>query len=369
MSIAESAFDSIVGRIKYYFKNHGYTKDVKIYNNLGVAVNDHTEEGSDAVISALYGVYRQQSSQVSAMTDSLHMVTGSAILEFLVDAMPAEDGTFPDVDLIAGLLHDCSNDITGDWYETTADAPSDGDGRITCSIFPAVSLPTVGFYQEASSNWGAFVPVSVQLNFVAVQGAMPPSGVNLAIDGVDIPTFDLVVSRSKSATTDVHASSTNGATSNSEESSTLEIQFSCPAHMDHAKWLLDDLIGGKTNTPHCVTLSVSHPGISGGDSWYGTYLMSTAKAQMTKSAGAAVGLNCNLLELDPKAVQITDPTRWRKAELTASGKTASLLMSAGYWHIFWGDGSSSSHVANSGDYIKHTYPSDGVYTVIYYKWE
>lgn len=366
MSIAESAFDSMVGRIKYYFQTHGYKKPMKIYNNLGVAVNDHTEEDSDEVISALYGVYRQQSSQVSAMTDSLHMVTGSAILELLVDAMPAEDGTFPDVDLIDGLLHDCSNDITGDWYETVTDG---ANGSFTsCAVFPVVSLPTVGMYQEASSNWGAFVPVSVQLYFTAVQGAMPPSGVKLAIDGVEIPTIELVLGRTKAATSDVKSTSVNGSTENSEESSTFEVQFSTPAHYFTASGIIEELLTGAPNVPHCVQIGISHTSIQGAPTWTNTYLMSIAKSQLTKNAGATVGINCNLLELAPEAAQIKDADRWKKSNVTATDGLGYLLVKDAVWCIFWGDGTSQVVDATGGvEDIEHQYPADGVYTVIRYK--
>lgn len=371
MSIAESAFDSIVGRIKSYFKTHGYKKPMKIYNNLGVAVNDHTEEDSDEVISALYGVYRQQSSQVSAMTDSLHMVTGSAILEFLVDAMPAEDGTFPDVDLIAGLLHDCSNEITGDWYETTT--TSGDDGSISCSVFPVVSLPTVGIYQEASSNWGAFVPVSVQLYFTAVQGAMPPSGVKLAIDGVEIPTIELVLGRTKAATSDVKSTSWNGSTENSEESSTFEAQFSTPAHYFTASGIIEELLNGGTNVPHHVQIGISHTSIQGAPTWSNTYLMSIAKSQLTKNAGATVGINCNLLELAPEAAKIKDADRWKRIEVPAPEGIPRIelseYLSNSLWGVFWGDGTYKQYDLREDPYIGHVYEKFGNYTAVCFKLE
>lgn len=369
MSIAQSAFDSMVGRIKYYFKTHGYTKTVKIYENLGVAVNDHTKEDSDEVISALYGVCRQQSSQVSAMTDSLHMVTGSAILEFLVDAMPAEDGTFPEVDQIASLLHDCSNDISGDWYETNSEYGGEG-GVTSCAVFPVVSLPTVGIYQEASSNWGAFVPVSVQLYFTAVQGAMPPSGVKLAIDGVEIPTMELVLGRTKAATSDVKSTSVSGATENSEESSTFEVQFSTPAHYFTTSGIIDELLSGAPNVPHCVQIGISHTSIQGAPTWSNTYLMSIAKSQLTKNAGATVGINCNLLELSPEAAKIKDTNRWGKTEITVTNGVGYLFTKDAVYCIFWGDGTTEIFDSSGGaDEAEHHYKSDGVYTAVYYKLE
>lgn len=361
MTIAKRAFDSMIGRIKYYFKTNGYTKSIIVHSELGEAEVDANGK------TALYGVCRQQTSQVSVLADQLHTVTGSAILDFWVDAVKDEDGNYAELGEIVRLLHECSNDITGDWYEINTIYGDHGENT-SCAMLPIVSLPTVGTYQEESSNWGAGVPVSVQLFFTAVQGAMPPSGVRLIIDGVEIPTIDLVVSRSKSASTDVRAISTTGSTANSEESSTVEIQFSTPANYITTSDMIGEMLSGGTNIPHCVVVSVAHTSISNAPRWTKAYLMSFAKSQLTKTAGATVGINGNLLEIDLEVAKVPGEGGWQKRTVQASNKVGELVIGYGYTCVYWGDGTSDYIYSESGESITHTYPSEGTYNAIMYNW-
>lgn len=368
MNVAQRALDSIVGRIKYYFKTNGYTKPVVIYKELGICVEDEGVDGN--VVSVLNGIYRQQTSQVSVLADHLHTVTGSAILDLLVDAVPDESGAFPEVDQIVQLLHECSNDITGDWYETNTKYDGEG-GNISSAVLPIVSLPTVGVYQEASSNYGAYIPVSVQLYYTAVQGAMPPSGVQLTIDGVKIPTIDLVISRTKTATTDLRANSVTSSTANTEEASTVEIQFSTPAHYFTSTDLITELLKGGTNIPHCVMLNVEHPNITGLPSRSGIYLMSFAKSQLTKTAGATIGINANLLELDTDiaSASIVTPGAWQTKIISAENGSGSITIGSGDTCVYWGDGTAVHYYSNAGETVTHTYRESGTYTAVTYRWE
>ncbi|MBQ8288097.1 MAG: hypothetical protein IJX76_04915 [Clostridia bacterium] len=362
MSVYNTILDNIWGRISYYLRSNGYTKTIKLYNNLGIAYNDYKAENSDTIHSAVYGVYRNQSSQINAVSEGLNMLTGAAVIDLLVDAYPEEDGHFPEVEALVGLLNGCAGQITGLYFDYYVE----NDGPY--AVLPVMSMPTVGTYQEESSNFGAFVPISVQINFTALRGAMAPSTITLKMDGEVIPTTDLVISRTKTSTADVQAQSSTGSTVNSDESSTIEIQLACPAQSGATDTMLDELIDGGTNQPHCVVLEKTQYG----KTKLQCYLMEIAKTQLTKASNATIGLNCNLLELDAQTADIPYQSAWSRTTVTASGAnhSASIPLYAGTWCVFWGDGTSSGPLVTSGaQNVTHNYSTDGIYTVIYYKWE
>lgn len=358
-------FDTVIDRIKDFFYTNGYAKDVKIYQTLGAAANDYRDAQSGKIVSVLYGVYRQQSSQISTVADALHMVTGAGVIDFIVDVPSPKEGEHPELDEIMALLRGCATAITGDWFEASMADPADSSKTVQCAVMPVVSLPVEGYYQEESSNWGAYIPVSIQISFTAIQGGIVPSKLKIDIDGKRIPVTDMVIARTKAATTDVHVHSANGSTGNSDESTTLEIQLACPAQYSTTGFIMDELIGGGTNIPHCVT-------VGGNDAIPAkAYLMEIAKAQLTKSATAALGFNVNLLELDIQSADFAVSDRWQTAELSASASnscTASIKPGAGKWCIFWGDGSSDGPKTFDGDAtISHKYQFAGSYKAVRYK--
>ncbi|MBQ7828638.1 MAG: hypothetical protein IJ386_10300, partial [Clostridia bacterium] len=277
------------------------------------------------------------------------------VIDFLIDAVPADGGTFPDVTEIVGLLNDCAGQITGQYGSIT-------ESGVTYAVLPVMSPATVGAYQEESSNWGAYVPVSVQIAFTALEGAVAPSSVQIYIDGAKMPTTELVLSRTKTSTADVAANSLNGETTTAEESSTFEVQLACP-YTSYTKSVLYSLYGSeRTNTGHCVIVRDTDLGSDQ------CYLMSFAKVVMTRQNNAIVGLNANLLELSANTARLPASDGWDSRTVTVSSlDTVKETFSSGTWALFWGDGTSQIVDASSGSVtVSHTYNIDGVCKIVYY---
>lgn len=348
----------ILDRIKTYLRGSGYTKTIQIYDNAGIAVNDYVEDNSDTVVSKLYGVYRNQTSQISTVSDALNMLTGTAVIDLLVDAVPDEDGKFPEVSELVALLNDCAGQVTGQYVSITEDG-------VSYAVLPVMSPAAVGTYQEESSNWGAYVPVSVQIAFTALEGAVLPSEMQIYVDGYKIPITDMVLSRVATSTADVPSNSVRGSTVCTEDSTTFEVQLSCP-YMQTASSMASLYFGydlyGKAypaNYAHCVIIR---------DEMYPArdiaYLMSVAKVTLTRQSGAVVGLNVNMLELSPEAAYYGEQEGWTTKTATVSdgGSYTVSLGTNKPCAVFWGDGSSTITTVSAS----HTYTTGGTYTVAIY---
>lgn len=351
----DTVMQSIIESVQAYLIDNRYTKPLHIYDSIGMAFTDYVQEGSNTVVSKLYGVYRNQTSQISTVSDGLNMLTATAVIDLLVDAIPEDDGSFPEVNELTALLNECAALITGQY------ASIEEDGTIY-AVLPVMSPATVGDYQEDSSNWGSYVPVSVQIAFTALEGALAPSAVKLEIDGKQIPLAELVISRTKAATTDVNANAVYGTTTSSYDSTTFEVQFAAPASYGKTNGILAELMSARANTPHCVVIGGEHASLP-----KQCYMMELAKIQLTRRNNETVGINGNLLELDPEAIT-TVRNEWWTTTLTASesGTASVTLSSAGEWCIFWGDGTSTGPLTiSSSKSISHYYSYPGSYKVYY----
>lgn len=354
----EIVIDGVIADIKSQLKAEGYNKDVVIYKTIGAAELDHLSNG--VFVSKLYGVYRNSVSQISTVSDGLNMLTGSAVIDFIVDAIRDDDGGFVEVDRFVSAINNAAGKITGQYTSLT-------DDGATYAILPVMSPATVGAYQEESSNWGAYLPVSVQVAFTALEGAVSPSEVILYIDSVRVPTTDLVISRTKSSTADVMSSSANGSTVNTDDSSTLEMRFSAPAIPALTGAITAELYNGGVNIPHVVV--IKDRTLSGAINK--CYLMEFANIQQTKQHGATVGINVNLLELNQNAAAYPDSSDWSAKTVNVSADTlkGSVTIPKGVYCVFWGDGSANVVNANSGSItMNRPYKEARSYTVRMYRW-
>ena len=354
-----TVMEFIIDNLKTALKDRGYTESLKVYDSIGVAFADRKEDNSDLIMSNVYGIYRNQTSQISTVSDGLNMLTGTAVIDFLIDALEDDDGTFPRVNNFVRIINDCAGEITGRYAALT-------EGGVSYAILPVMSPATVGAYQEESSNFGAYVPVSVQVAFTALEGAVTPDAVKLWIDNDQIPLTEMVVSRSKSATSDVPANSYSGATANSDDSSTLEVQFSCPVIKGTTDAITDELYSGKTNVPHVAVIKDRTKSVVNK-----CYLVELAKIQQTKQPNATIGLNVNLLEMNPETVDFPDDGSWKHVTVSVKSDTmkATVNIDRGVWCVFWGDGTSNVINANSGSItMSRPYKHAGTYQVHMYRW-
>lgn len=358
------AFDTVMNAlltiVNLRITQGGYDKPVKIFRNLGIAELDYMSSGGE-IVSKVRGVYRNQASQISAVSEGLNMLTGTAVIDFMVDAVPDANGEFPEANRFASALDYAAGRVTGQYM-------SANDNGITYAVLPVMSPATVGTYQEDSSNWGAYVPVSVQIAFTALEGAVSPSSMHIYIDGVKIPASELVLSRTKSSTTDVAANSLNGETTTADESSTFEVQLACP-YTNASRAMMRVLYGDeRSNTGHCVILR---------DTEYGfdkCYLMSLVKVVATRQSSAIVGLNVNLLELSPNTARLPVSEGWETKTVTVSAlDVVRETLSGGAYVIYWGDGTSQLVDASDGAVtVSHIYNVDGVCKIVIYEltnWE
>lgn len=328
-----------------------FDKGIKIYKNAGQMGADTMQDGK--LQSVVYGVYRNQTSQIGVVSDGLNMLTGSVIIDFLVDAMiDDETGDFPEVNAFVDAVNYAAGLITGQYYTVDGNA-----------VLPVMSPASVGVYQEESSNWGAYIPVSVQLAFTALEGATSPADVELIIDGRKMPVTEVVMSRVKASTADVSEAS-NGETVSTEESSTFEIQFASP-YTDRSRLLSACLYGDeKPNTAHCVIVR---------DKTYGfdkCYLMSFAKALLTRQSNAIVGVNANMLELSPNVAQMRMADGWDISTATVESfmTLQRTFPAGGDYVVYWGDG--TSEIVEALDHsvtVNHTYYVDGICKIIMYE--
>jgi hypothetical protein len=356
-------FDTVMQRIiesvNAYLTDNRYEKPLCIYENLGMAVTDYVQDGSNTVVSKLYGVYRNQTSQISTISDGLNMLAATAVIDLLVDAVQDEDGSFPEVNDLVSLLNEIAAIITGQYASIE-------ENGIIYAVLPVMSPATVGPYQEGSSNWGAYVPVSMQIAFTALEGAATPASQLLYLDGRKIPTTELITTRTKTATTDVPANSSTGATSNSDDSSTLEIQLACPVISGYTDMITDELYSGESNVPHVAVIKDRTKSAINK-----CYLVELTKIQQTKQSNATIGLNVNLLELNPETANFPTDGSWKHLTVTTESDTlkATVNVPAGVWCVFWGDGTSNVINANSGTItLSRAYKRAGTYQVHMYRW-
>lgn len=355
----DTVMQGIIESIQAYLIDNRYTNPLHIYDSIGMAFTDYVQEGSNTVVSKLYGVYRNQTSQISTVSDGMNMLTATAVIDLIVHAIPEDDGSFPEVNELTALLNECAALITGQYSSIE-------ENGIIYAVLPVMSPATVGPYQEDSSNWGTYVPVSMQIAFTVLEGAATPASQLLYLDGKKIPTTELITTRTKTATTDVPANSSTGATSNSDDSSTLEIQLACPVISGATDMITDELYSGESNVPHVAVIKDRTKSAINK-----CYLVELTKIQQTKQSNATIGLNVNLLELNPETANFPTDGSWKHLTVTAASDTlkATVNVPAGVWCVFWGDGTSNVINANSGTItLSRPYKRSGTYQVHMYRW-
>lgn len=365
LSIKDIA-ELLVKQFNAYAERNEYGKELAIYDNFATAAYDYRIVNSDEIVTAKqYGIIRNQSSQIGTV-GGLQTVSGNMTIDILVDITEeGNDGQFPEVDALVDLINGFAMQYVGKYINAVADGSN-------YAVLPLISAATVGFYQEDSSNWGAYVPVSFSLAFTALQNGMSSSAIGIEIDGCRIYCDTLVLTRVKTSSSDVKSSENSGVTRVADDSTTFEVEFTAPFQRDNkvCEELLDETLDGRSNAPHLVEIIREQNDLS--KKYIACFMMSIAKAQTTVSSGALVGINANLLELDGDTAEDDESLpfhnpRWHGVTVTAVDGVGSFTVPAGSYCVFWGDGSGEYQSVSSTSAISHAYKRDGAYTVRYFE--